>query len=178
VCDACVEGHQDTIEAIVDMAAMTAYWAQQSGVVVAYLFGSVALGRADTLSDVDVAVLLEERLEGERGVDAQLRFTGGLAGCSERDVQVVLLNQASPLLAYQVVQDGVLLYERSRAERLNFEVRTRRVYFDWRPWSDFHTRALIADIKEVGLSGRAQRCGGALEAARRVHQRLAGVAER
>ena len=173
-----MEEREYSIEAIVDRAAMTAYWARQPDVVVAYLFGSVARGRADRLSDVDVAVLLDEYLEGERAVEARLRFTGDLANCSEREIQVVLLNRAPPLLAYQVVENGILLYERSRTERIAFEVQTRRVYFDWKPWSDFHTRALLSDIKEVGLSGRGQGRRSALEAARRVHQRLAGAADR
>ena len=46
----------------IDTQAVGAYFARQPGVVVAYLFGSVAHGQADRLSDVDIAVLLDERL--------------------------------------------------------------------------------------------------------------------
>jgi predicted nucleotidyltransferase len=157
---------------------MTAYFARQPDVVVAYLFGSVARGWADQLSDVDIAVLLDERLEADERIERQLRFMVDLDEYADREVQVVVLNQAPPLLAYQVVRHGILLYERSRAERIAFEVRTRRVYFDFKPRLDFHTRALLKDIKEVGLSERRKRRGSALEAARRVHRRLTGAAER
>jgi predicted nucleotidyltransferase len=165
------------IHTIVDTKAMAAYLARQPAVVAAYLFGSVAHGRADRLSDVDIAVLFDERLGAEESVERQLRFMGDLEVYADREVQVVILNQAPPLLAYQVVRHGILLYERGRTERIAFEVRTRKVYFDLKPMLDFHTQALFKNIKEVGLSGRRKRRSGALEAARRVHQRLTRTEE-
>lgn len=163
---------------LVDAEAVAAYLADQPDIVAAYLFGSVARGRADKLSDVDIALLFDERLGVEEGVERQLILVSELAGYADREVQVVVLNRAAPLLAYQVVRHGILLYERSRAERIAFEVRTRKVYFDLRPWLDFHSQALLRDITEVGLRGRRKRRGGTLEAARRVHRRLAGATER
>jgi len=161
----------------VDLGAMKAYLAGQPDLVAAYLFGSVARGQADRLSDVDIAVLFDAGLEAEESVERQLRLMGDLEAYTRREVQIVVLNRAPPLLAYQAVRHGILLYERSRPERIDFEVRARRVYFDFKPWLDFHTQALLKDIQEVGLSGRRKRPGGALEAARRIHQRLTGTIE-
>ena len=45
----------------IDLEAIQSYFAGQPEVVVAYLFGSVARGRANHLSDVDIAVLLGRR---------------------------------------------------------------------------------------------------------------------
>ena len=162
----------------IDIEAMAAYFAGQSDVAAAYLFGSAARGQADRLSDVDIAVLLDARLGAEESVERQLRIMGDLEEYASREVQVVVLNRAAPLLAYQVVQHGILLYERRRTERISFEVQTRRIYFDLKPRLDFHTQSLLRDIKEVGLSGRRKRRGGALEAARRIHRRLARATER
>jgi len=163
---------RQTVDFDVERAAVCL--AGQPEVVLAYLFGSVARGEADRLSDVDVAVLLDESLGPEDRVDRQLRLMAALSDFSARETQVVLLNNASPLLAYRVVTEGILLHERSRTERIAFEVKARRVYFDWRPWEEYHTRALLTDIREVGLSGRGTGRGRALEAARRIRQRLAG----
>lgn len=157
---------------------MAAYLARQPDVLAAYLFGSMARGQADHLSDVDIAVLLDAHLAADERVERQLRFMGDLEEYTHREVQVVVLNRATPLLAYQVVRHGRLLCEPNRAERINFEVRTRRVYFDLKPRLDFHTQSLLKDIQEVGLSGRRKRPGGALEAARRIHQRLTRATER
>lgn len=158
---------------IVDTGYAAAQFAREPDVVLGFLFGSVARGRADALSDVDFAILLERGLTPEARLDVQLRLLGALASCSSREVQVTLLNGAPPLLAYRVVEEGLLLYARSEAEHADFVSLTRRVYFDWSSWEDYHTAALLRRIQEGGLSGRRQSRGRALEAARRIHRRLA-----
>jgi predicted nucleotidyltransferase len=79
------------------------------GIVSAYLFGSVASGRAHRESDVDVAVLLawtaypgrEERF------DARLRLIGIVGAALERnDVDLIVLNDVPPHLAREVVTRG------------------------------------------------------------------------
>jgi predicted nucleotidyltransferase len=161
----------------IDLPATIAYFARQSDVVAAYLFGSVARDQAGPLSDVDIAVLLEPDLAMEAAVERQLQLMVALDDYADREVQVTVLNHVSPLLAYQVVRDGLLLYERSRPERIAFEVRAMKVYFDVKPMLDFYSQALLRQIQEVGL-GRAKRDSRTLEAARRIRERLDGAARR
>lgn len=52
----------------IDLVAMAGHLARQPDVVAFYLFGSAARGRTHKLSDVDVAVLFDERVKGEEGV--------------------------------------------------------------------------------------------------------------
>jgi uncharacterized protein len=96
------------------------------------LMGSVARDTASPESDVDLGVLLRSRpaatLEGRLfGYEADLERAVG------RAVQVVILNDAPPDLAYRVLLDGRLVLDRDRAARLRFEVRTRNLYFDLLP---------------------------------------------
>jgi predicted nucleotidyltransferase len=82
------------------------------GVVLAYLFGSQAEGKAGPLSDVDIAVLLGPQVERERWFQTQLDLIGELMSLFHRnDVDVVILNEATPLLAYQVARYGQVIYE-------------------------------------------------------------------
>ena len=157
---------------------MTAYFARQSDVVVAYLFGSVAREQASHLSDVDIAVLLDSELAIEASLERQIQLMVDLDQFADREVQVVVLNRATPFLAYQVLREGRLLYEQSPLERIAFEVRTMKVYFDVQPMLEFHSQALFERIREVGLHGRPKRDSRALEAAQRIHQRLVGAAGR
>lgn len=48
-------------------------------------------------------------------------------------MQLVVLDQASPDLVHRVLRDGVLLLERDRSRRIDFEVRSRAEYFDLEP---------------------------------------------
>lgn len=78
-------------------------------VAFATLFGSAASGRTTAHSDLDLAFWLDgKRMEGR-----ELGLTNGLMQLLRRnDVDVVVLNHASPLLQWQVASTGALLYER------------------------------------------------------------------
>ena len=79
------------------------------GVVSAYLFGSVAHGRAHRESDLDVGVLLDwVAYPGARDrFEARLRLTTQLGAATRRnDVDLVILNDAPPHLARAIVTTG------------------------------------------------------------------------
>lgn len=74
-------------------------------VVLAYLFGSQAGGQTWAKSDVDLAVLLADEVPGEQFAQIQLSLTNQAMSIFQRnDVDMVILNRATPLLAQQVVQ--------------------------------------------------------------------------
>ena len=98
-----------------------------------YVFGSVARGTATLSSDLDLGVLLRtsppSTLEGRL-----LDYQGELEREVQRPVQIVILNDAPPDLAYRMLRDGQVVLERDRSARLRFEVRTRNLYFDLLPF--------------------------------------------
>lgn len=145
---------------------MWEYLAAQPDVVAAYLFGSVAEGRARSQSDVDVAVLLAADLDEEARFDRRLRIGWEVERIIGRQTDLVVLNDAPPLLQHQVLKHGRLIFERDRAARVEFEVRAGKIYADLKPMYDFHARDLLQKIKEVGLVGRRRRHPRPSEAAR------------
>ena len=79
----------------------------------AYLFGSRAEGRAHRESDTDLGVLLDRDLLPSRNArfDASLLLGARLAGVLEADrIDVVVLNDAPPLLARRIVTRGRRVY--------------------------------------------------------------------
>ncbi|MDO3376772.1 type VII toxin-antitoxin system MntA family adenylyltransferase antitoxin [Geoalkalibacter halelectricus] len=93
----------------------------------AYLFGSHARGDAGPLSDIDVAVYLDRRLDPFRFRLSLLESLAHRLGTERFDL--VTLNDASPLLRYEVVRQGVVIKE-NRQRRIPFEVRALSEYFD------------------------------------------------
>ena len=130
------------------------YLASQPDVVAGYIFGSRAQGRARPGSDVDVAVLLSDDLDGETRFMRRLRLGGEVEGAIGCRTDLVVLNDAPPLLQHQVLKYGRLVFERDRRARVEFEVGAGKVYADLKPMYDFFTRVLLKEIKEVGLGGR------------------------
>src|SRR5262245_2015768 len=112
-------------------------------VLAAYIFGSVASGRARPNSDVDVAVLLDpafiQRLPPRYRVDL-IAETG--AALEMFEVDVVLLNEAPPALAHNVLTKGKLVFERSRSARVAFQVKNLNLFLDLEPIHKVHLEYL------------------------------------
>lgn len=157
----------------VDIDGMAKYFAQQPDIVVAYLFGSVAKGTARPQSDVDVAVLFDARLDSFERAGRYLSMLGDLSGFVTGELDVQTCNQASPLFCSQVVKYGRVIYERTRAERIAFEVHTMARDADTKPMRDFFTRVLYRRIREGKFGERTRRhYPSALEVARQLYGRI------
>jgi hypothetical protein len=83
------------------------------GVVSAYLFGSVAEGRAHRESDVDVGVLLDRALfaSAQERMDVRISLGSELVDVLDtNDVDLVILNDAPPELGRAIVTRGRRVY--------------------------------------------------------------------
>ena len=103
-------------------------------VLEAYLFGSHAQGRAQPHSDIDVAVYIDESLaeEGPFGYRAQL-ITEIMAGLHSNEIDLLILNQAPPVLYYHVLRDGIRVLSRDLAATTTREGRAVSRYCDFVP---------------------------------------------
>jgi predicted nucleotidyltransferase len=101
-------------------------------VEIAYLHGSVARGCPLPTSDIDIAVLLTElpppydRLRLEFDIQAALEDA-----CHLSNLDVRTINEAPLMVQGNIVQEGILLYNRDKDRRVAFEVLTRKRYFDF-----------------------------------------------
>jgi len=118
----------------------------------AWLFGSVARGEAGPLSDVDVAVLLDPVIAPHDRMPIAAALVEELERRCGR-VDLVLLEEASPLLRHRVFLHGILLLERDARRRVAFEARAIQEYLDFQPLAAIYDRALIARAAE-GRLGR------------------------
>jgi predicted nucleotidyltransferase len=118
----------------------------------AWLFGSVARGEAGPLSDVDVAVLLDPAIAPQDRMAIAAALVEKLE-CVGGRVDLVLLDEASPLLRDRVFRHGILLLERDVRRRVAFEAQAIQEYLDFQPLAAIYDRALIARAAE-GRLGR------------------------
>lgn len=123
--------------------------AAPAGVVAAYLYGSHAAGRAHRDSDVDVGVLLDRVRYPQKAQRGELRVTIGSAlisalGCNR--VDVVVLNDVSPLLAREVVRGQRVFCADGLAERTFIrDVQLRAA--DLAPFIEKHRQRLLEWVK-------------------------------
>ncbi len=129
---------------------------EQHPVTLAYLYGSAAIGRMTPLSDIDIALVLDEdtvsdfpRLQFELMVADRIDEECGI---SQADVRIV--NDAPIMLRGRVVTEGISLFVRDEAKRIAFEARTRDEYFDFLPVARELRRAFFLDVSVRGIDGR------------------------
>ena len=94
------------------------------GVIAVYRFGSTAQGTASHESDTDIAVLARTRIPAAQRFDVQEQLAARLG----RDVDLVDLGAASPVMAIQAVARGQLIYDGDSTARGLFEDRTFGAY--------------------------------------------------
>lgn len=126
---------------------LRSFFPARKDVVAAYLFGSVARGTAGARSDVDLGVVLASGTPKDlAAIGVVTRMHGEIEELLRRDVDLVVLNSASPDLLHRVLRDGILLYERDHERRIEFEVQARNHYFDMLPIIDRYRRTVLGKL--------------------------------
>lgn len=124
------------------------YFGKQESVLCVYLFGSTATAKENKFSDVDVAVLFDNSLPQEQYTQKSLSIMDELSSILDRNMDVLALNKASSFLKFQIIKDGLLIYERRDRVKRDFEANAIVEYFDFLPVRKKLETALIKSIKE------------------------------
>ncbi len=126
----------------------------RDGVVAAMLIGSHARGTAGPLSDIDIGVWHEPGIDpSERAALCLSLASAAAAALGTDEVDVVMLNGASPLLRHRAVGDARLLVDRHPKTRVRLEAAALLDYLDTKPLRAELSRGLRHRIEE-GRFGR------------------------
>jgi uncharacterized protein YutE (UPF0331/DUF86 family) len=122
---------------------------QRSPVDAAYTQGT-ASGRRFTgaFSDLDVALLLLDKVKTNEFFDYQVYFVSELSKTLEtQGLEVVILNQASLLQRAQVIKSWNILYQRDVKRRVQWETRAVMEYLEFQKYDDIQSKALAERTK-------------------------------
>ena len=129
------------------------FLSKQKYVKLAYLFGSVAEGKEGKLSDVDIAVFLDESLSKKERFYLQLKLISELTGILKTDrVDVVIMNDAPLSLNYEIIKANHPLVVRDKGEKIEFEHRILSRYLDRRYYEKRWTSEFLKKVAERGFS--------------------------
>ena len=115
----------------------------------AVLFGSRARRRAGPRSDYDLGLMLDPDTRGER---RRVEVAAGRA--VPREVDVVYLDEAPPLLRFQIARDGVVLVAREPRAWPRFKARAMVDWWDWAPTARKIHAAYVRRLRERVAHGR------------------------
>jgi predicted nucleotidyltransferase len=119
-------------------------------VLLAVLYGSTARGAAGTASDCDLGLLLADNDLGSRYA-AEAALQRAIA----RAVHVVYLDEAPPLLRFEIARDGLLLEEKEPHRWQDFKARAMVDWWDWAPTAARLHAACAERLREKITRGQA-----------------------
>jgi uncharacterized protein len=114
------------------------------------LFGSTARGQSRPGSDVDLGVLLDPY-----SPELRFRVEAALGRAAGRTVDVVLLDDAPPLLRFEIARDGLLLFQREDHFWTGFKARAMVDWWDWAPTHRMIAAGVTRRLKEQVERGQA-----------------------
>lgn len=146
------------------------YFSTRDEIKFAYLFGSQAKNDAGKLSDIDIGVYLDEKIDEYKRFDIRLELIGEVGslvttnklrsfylqrGTTEQrergKIDLVILNDIPLSLSYRVVRDGKIIYCKDELKRIRFEARIMSMYFDQQYYYNRHTKLSLEHIAKEGI---------------------------
>lgn len=113
-------------------------------ILFAYLFGSQARKKISALSNIDIAVYFDKKISrNERfklrydiqdEIEAKLKV--------QEKVDIIPLNDATPLLEREIVYKGKPIYSKAEAERVHYEAGAIGRWLDWKWYEDQFNKAI------------------------------------
>jgi predicted nucleotidyltransferase len=123
------------------------YLNRHTEIEVVYIFGSVAQGQSNVLSDIDFGIIVDRSKIEEHiypyGYKAHI--LGDLMKLLRTNkLDLVILNDAPPLLRHRVLYYGKLIHSIDEKRRIRFQVETINKYNDYKYLSKPHAVMHIA----------------------------------
>lgn len=116
-------------------------------VLFAYLYGSFATGTTHPFSDLDIGVYLRPEAAHnflEIELDLAIEIDRDLGHIIETEVRAI--NNLPLMFAGHILTEGILIYSTDESARVEFEVLTRKKYFDFVPVINEYHKAYINSV--------------------------------
>lgn len=119
-------------------------------IVFAYIFGSYAKGNVREDSDIDISIYLKDNIYTYEYLDMKMQ----LSEVIKREVDLIILNDATPLLRYEIYKNNILLFTRDKSVESRYKVKTLFEYNDMKRYLDLSYEKTIERLKgEVSIDG-------------------------
>ena len=120
------------------------FFQRQAEIEIAYIFGSIARGTESALSDIDIAILIDDQQINDDkfryGYKAEI-LADLMKILKTNNVDLVILNEANTLLRHRVLYHGKLIYSKNEKKRIEFQTNTIDKYIDFKELMKPHFNA-------------------------------------
>ncbi|MDR7871149.1 MAG: nucleotidyltransferase domain-containing protein [Tissierellaceae bacterium] len=119
-------------------------------IIFAYIFGSYAQGKMRLNSDIDIAIYLSQKIDVDKYIDIKMQLTE----VCKTEVDLIILNDATPLLKYEIYKNNILLFTRDKDTETRYKVKTLFEFNDMKRYLNLTYDSTIERLrKEVESNG-------------------------
>jgi len=134
------------------LAGIKEYFLSNHEAAAVYLFGSTVKGVARANSDIDLAVLFYPELDKIQRFSAKLGITNDLeerarALGHEKKFDVVDIKSGDLFFIHQIMRNKILVLDKDPRYRVEFEVVSRRKYFDMQGFYKLYHEQVLQRLK-------------------------------
>ncbi len=116
------------------------FLSKREEVIAAYLFGSLARGDANKLSDIDIAVIVDKNICPNHAYGYDAFLLSRLMSIANNNIDLVILNDAPIGLKFRVIRDGKILVDKKPKYRVNFTTKALMDYYDFLPAEQMYNK--------------------------------------
>jgi len=129
-------------------------------IIFAYLFGSCLRGKTGGEHDIDIAVFFDpahfDRVSQAQTYGPEAQLVAEIIHLLKYNlIDLVILNKVPPLLAYEVIHNGAMLFCKDQDLRIEFEISSLKRHADTKHLREIKRRYMQERIEE-GLSAYAK----------------------
>jgi uncharacterized protein len=105
------------------------YYRSNDDVLFGYLFGSFAKNKSRSHSDIDIAIYLSD-YNREKAHEYKMMNIMALQDIFKRPVDLILFNEAPPLLKHEIFKTGILFIEKDHLALVEYKVKNYHQYLN------------------------------------------------
>jgi len=111
----------------------------------AYLYGSYAKGNQTEFSDIDIGIVIKENFKASPLYFAELSSTIEKQFNYKINIDLRILNNATPRFLFQVINNNILLFVKNRRFMHEFELKVLSTYQEIKPMLDMYDKIYIME---------------------------------
>lgn len=112
-------------------------------IIFCYVFGSYAENRQRDGSDMDIAIYVKEKVE----VYEYIELKNELEKLLIKDVDLVILNDATPLIKYEIYVNHVKVFSKNKEIENDYLIKVLFEYEDVKKYLNYGYNSMIERIK-------------------------------
>ena len=124
---------------VINLAKLRNFFSSKNRIELAYLHGSFLTGLQHEESDLDIALYLNQKAD----YDFLSETINAMEDILESKIDLGLLNDSSPVFAYQVLTKGKLIFERNQGFKDRYFIKVVNEYFDLKYYRDIQEKKIL-----------------------------------